>query len=534
MPVTSQGYNINKQPIAQSFFIDEPRGIYATKIDLYFATRDDPSTTALPVQIQLRPMENGFPSSKHILPGSIVSKAAADVTVDTSGPDLTPTSFVFDEPIYLKGLEDFALVVIADSKDYSLYIAEIDEFQFGSTERRANKQPSSGSLFYTQNGVTFTPAQSQDLTFRLHRAAFKHTTGTVSLKNASVPLAHLLNPPLKTTSGSREVIVKHFNHGLQVGNTVRLTGIDSAGVGGIAASVLNRPAGYSVTKVDWSGYAFNVDSAGVDADSDAIGGGGAVLASKNIPYSVMLPHVQFIQPIDTNIFGAVKATTGKSFAGGETSFQKKTAFDAIKLNENNYTIEPFLVANDSAEATQGNISGSRSLEFQLTMNTVDSNVSPMIDMQRTSVSLFDNIIDKQDSAATSGFNVPLKYIDETNPNGSAAAKHIMKAINLANDAVGLKVLINANKPDGTDFQLYFRTATADEQISSKNYTLATIEDTIPTNNNPAIFEQHTFLIGGKNGSLPAFTSFQLKIVFRSTSSVKVPVLSSIRAIAMSV
>ena len=58
MPVTSQGYYVNKQPIAQSFFIDEPKGIYATKVDLYFATRDYPSTTQLPVQIQLRPMVN--------------------------------------------------------------------------------------------------------------------------------------------------------------------------------------------------------------------------------------------------------------------------------------------------------------------------------------------------------------------------------------------------------------------------------------------------------------------------------------------
>ena len=37
---TSLGYKINKNPIAQSFFIDEPNGIYVTKIDLYFAAKD--------------------------------------------------------------------------------------------------------------------------------------------------------------------------------------------------------------------------------------------------------------------------------------------------------------------------------------------------------------------------------------------------------------------------------------------------------------------------------------------------------------
>ena len=40
MAVTSQGYQVNKQPIAQSFFIDEPNGIYCTKVDLFFAAKD--------------------------------------------------------------------------------------------------------------------------------------------------------------------------------------------------------------------------------------------------------------------------------------------------------------------------------------------------------------------------------------------------------------------------------------------------------------------------------------------------------------
>ena len=533
MPVTSLGYNVNKQPIAQSFFIDEPKGIYATKVDLFFASRDDPTTTKLPVRIELRPMVNGVPSSRHVLPGSTVVKPAADVVVDTVGPVLNATTFTFEEPVFLKGFEDYALVIIADSKDYSLYIAEINEFQFGSTERRTNKNPISGSLFYTQNGVTFTPAQNQDLTFRLHRASFKHTTGTVSLKNAVVPKAHLISPPIKTTKNSSEVFVRHLNHGLQVGSGVTLSGVDSNGVGGIFASTLNKK--YNVTKVDWSGYAFNADSS---ADSDAVGGGGQVLATKNIPYSIIVPKIEILQPLDTTVNAAMKGTTGKSFAGAEGDHDKDDNFDPIKIGENNFSRKAYVVLNDSDEtielATEAN---TKSLEFQITMSrpSNDSNISPMIDMQRTSASLYDNIIDRQDSAATTGgFNVPLKYVDETNPNGSAAAKHLTKVINLANDAVGLKVLINANKPNGTDFQLYFRTATADEEIETKNFTLATIEQAIPNTDNLTVYRQHTFLIGGQNGSLPAFTKFQLKIVFRSTNSARVPQLSSLRAIALSV
>ena len=36
---TSLGYQISRNPIAQSFFVDEPTGIYLTKIELYFKER---------------------------------------------------------------------------------------------------------------------------------------------------------------------------------------------------------------------------------------------------------------------------------------------------------------------------------------------------------------------------------------------------------------------------------------------------------------------------------------------------------------
>ena len=92
MAVTSQGYQVNKQPIAQSFFIDEPNGIYCTKVDLFFAAKD----ASLPVQIQIRPMVNGFPSSVSIIPGTTKLLPASSVNTDVTGPDLTPTTFEFD------------------------------------------------------------------------------------------------------------------------------------------------------------------------------------------------------------------------------------------------------------------------------------------------------------------------------------------------------------------------------------------------------------------------------------------------------
>ena len=72
---TSLGYNINRNPIAQSFYVDEPRGCYITKVDLYFSAK---GSTA-PVMLQIRPMVNGFPSTTEIVPSSIVYVNTANV-----------------------------------------------------------------------------------------------------------------------------------------------------------------------------------------------------------------------------------------------------------------------------------------------------------------------------------------------------------------------------------------------------------------------------------------------------------------------
>ena len=117
------------------------------------------------------------------------------------------------------------------------------------------------------------------------------------------------------------------------------------------------------------------------------------MATKNIPYSLIYPITQTIVPKDTVLGAGIKATTGKSFAGTETSFQKQSDFNAIKLNENNVALEPYIVAFDSAETAELG-SGVKSFDMRMFLASNDSNVSPMIDLQRTSITLVDNLIDK--------------------------------------------------------------------------------------------------------------------------------------------
>ena len=480
---TSLGYNINRNPIAQSFFVDEPSGCYVTKIDLYFKTKG----TAAPVMLQIRPMVNGYPSVAEIVPSSNVYVNTANINV--SADATTATTFEFEEPIYLKGLVDYAMVITTTDPDYEIYIAQIDEYVVGTTSSRVNRNPALGSLFYSQNGGTFSAAQHQDLTFVIHRANFTSTSGTISLKNAALPMKLLDEDAITTTKNSTEVKVHDEGHGFVVNDPLTILGLDSsANIGGLATTAIMGTR--SITKVDWSGYTF---AAAATADSDDIGGGLNVKVSKNIPYSVMFMNQQAILPEQTRMNTGIKVTSGKSFAGTETPYTRTNEFIGIEANDTIYSNSPHVVANEAIETAELG-SNEKSLQASILVSTSNSFVTPMLDLQRSSATLIDYQIDKQSAGATTGFNVPIDYVAETNPNsGSHASKHITKVIQLVEPAVGLKIIFAANRRSGSDFDVYYRASEADANLSLLDWTLLTTPNSNGVDENPNVFREYEYI-----------------------------------------
>ena len=158
-------------PLAQTFFISpdfHPKGITLTSVDVFFRTKD----ANLPVRVEIRPTVNGFPSSDYAIPLTQVSKLPSEVNVPAVGDldNLIATNFAFNAPVRLTPGE-YALVVLTDSLDYTTYISRVGERKLGSTDF-VTGQPNLGSLFKSQNARTWTPAQEEDLCFKLYRADF--------------------------------------------------------------------------------------------------------------------------------------------------------------------------------------------------------------------------------------------------------------------------------------------------------------------------------------------------------------------------
>ena len=129
-------------PLAQTFMVTAPSGMFVTKVECYFKTKD----TAIPVQLQIRPVVNGAPSSDHIVPGlySICkSKFGASTNrffTNTTKALLAPTTFEFTEPVFLNGDTEYCIVLLSDCTSYNAYVGETYAFELGSTERRINRR----------------------------------------------------------------------------------------------------------------------------------------------------------------------------------------------------------------------------------------------------------------------------------------------------------------------------------------------------------------------------------------------------------
>jgi hypothetical protein len=524
------GYIPNNNPIAQSFYVDRSSGIFISQVDLYFngAPLADASGVTYPVSLEIRPMVNGAPSATEAIPGSLVTVSQATVLNSVSGNATVACPFVFDAPLHLPGLHDYAIVVSSNNKFYSLWTGAIGEFEVGSVEKKIDTNPVSGSIFYTQNGVTFTPDQNRDLTFRLHKCVFSTEEKTMVLHNAPVGKKLLNSNPVLTTNGQSDVLIGFRYHGLLVGDEVLIEDVTGT-IGGIPAASINGVK--SVTGVDWRSIKIATDTTATSSDT---GGGLAVYATRQIQYNGVHPNIQTIIPKNTVVESGIRTTSGKSFAGTETGYVKDSLFSPIELNKTTYSNTIKLISADRNSPVVGG-EPIKTADMIFAFRSSSPDVSPVVDLQRVSLTTIGFEIDNQDSSATVGFNVPLLFTPETaSTGGSSASKHITREIRVPQSAVGLNILLSANRPSGTSFDVYYRIAVDDEDIFVKNWVYLTEETNNSVDNNPRSYREYRYLAGGSGGVLPAFTKYQVKIVMNSTNQAVVPTFRDMRIIALGV
>jgi len=547
--VTDPGTTVRcySDPLAQSFLVNSApgEGLFVTKVDLFFKSKSVDKS----IFVELRPMVNGYPSAYRAIPGSRKTLAASAVA--TSNDGLSKTTFEFDYPIYLSSNKEYAIICQTDNTDYELWCSKIGEYKLNSTTSKINKQPFLGSLFKSQNSMTWEASQWEDMKFTLHRASFSTATSSAVFKNTNVPNKLLNLDPIvlfENPEDHTSVRVKHSNHGFIAGDTVALSGIVDA----TYASLLNGDR--VITRVDHTGYTFSNSS--ITSPGFAVfpttpqvfailnTGGSVVIASEQIAFNVVNPSISYLTPGKTSFTTKMQSTTGRSFAGTETIYGQPSlaAAPQIRLKTNNYFDNPQVIASPAKELSLGGGStAKKSTIVTTTLVNVSEFISPVIDLERCSLTLVENIIDNSDSDQSTLTNLALNQNDtaptwsaETNKiGGSAAAKHVTKSVELIEPAKGLKVVIAAHRPNMANVDLYYKAVLSDVDYSSEAWTLHAPDTEMPSDADPGVFRDYVYTIGGISGfTQKSFTKFKLKIVMRSRNSSQVPVVKDLRAIAL--
>ena len=211
----------NRDPIAQSFFIEEEGGIFVSSIEVYFQTKDN----TVPVSIELRTMENGT-ITETVVPYSVVTLSANEVQI--SADARLATKFTFQSPVYLQQKTNYAFIVRTTSKNYKIWVSRLAEEDV-STGEFIDKQPYIGSLFKSQNMVTWTEDQFEDIKFKIYRAKFDtNVTRKCVLTNTIIPEIILRSNPLAFTENSTIITVFQPNHGMHgTFNYAKISGVIS-------------------------------------------------------------------------------------------------------------------------------------------------------------------------------------------------------------------------------------------------------------------------------------------------------------------
>lgn len=522
-------------PLAQTFLID-PRiyseGLFLTDVDLFFAQLD---SKGVQFTVQIRRVQDGnvtedvIASTFKLGTGGAPNTPARFKTVPKNtqtGEFVTPdpeatnpyhyTRFTFTEPVFLQAGFQYALVLLSNSSDYRVFIGEINKQVVGSTQV-ISQQPYAGSLFYSQNGSTWTPMQYEDLMFVLHRAKF--TTNRVFLPTFN----------LKET-----------------------VGLDTEDV----QTDVNGNFDYQTFRVTASPKEFNSTE---DFTSHSVS-----LYNKNTTEFdvITIPVRQDLQTTQTYRLAASDTSSVRYLPSMATS--NDAVSPVYILDEMRFTAAQNIIDNGELYANGFTIinpgEGFTEGTFAITTDDGYGSGAGVVATVNSSGKIESISLSSQGSGYietptlswTAGHttNAVIEYRGETSPRceieGSKTARYISKQVNLAEEfeASDIKVYLLGHRPPGTNIEVYYKVlgiGDPDVPFEKKNWTRMELKQFEVFTKSSNQFKEYEYKTPNNNAAYVSngvtysrFSAFAVKIVLRSDNPTVVPRVKDLRAIALDI
>lgn len=567
-----------RDPLAQSFFTyGVTGGCYITKVDIFFQSKDP----SIPVTLELREMSNGYPSQKRVSTHSVVTLAPS--AVNLSNTAAVATSFTFSRPIYLEENRDYCFVLLANSNLYNVWTSKLGEKSIENS-RTIFQQPFIGSLFKSENNVTWTAEQTEDIKFNLFKASF--ATGTSALTFKAIANDILLPGTLfSVTNGSPVVTAKFdFEHTHKTGDKIYLTGNGST-YRGIPNSAISDVNGLTVTAIDEKTLTFTV---GVNATSTgtletagrvnfvAVDSGGSGYVAPTISFSG--GGGSGATATATVVGGRITAVTVTNGGSGYTSTPNLILSDSSgsgaslvpvadavfigAINRPYQTVIPYMVAaapgatdiTNTIKASntdyvagehidapinkptnmrkrgalvnnyvQSTLYGStNSTEMITRLSSTNSNISPMVDMGETpAVRLYNFLVNGSSNGAS----------ETSHTTGTAKARYISAPVTVETVSKDVRVLVEAASINTTSFDVFVRTSVSNSSTKHTDGDWVKLNCKTQTNLSGTLdeFKDYEFVTASQ---LPLFDVYDIKIVLYSENKYDVPQINNYRAIVL--
>ena len=274
-------------------------------------------------------------------------------------------------------------------------------------------------------------------------------------------------------------------------------------------------------------------------------GGTVVTATENALMDYMQTIVSALEFQNTRIDSKATLTSATSPSGTQTSFTSgRTNTTAVPivtypLNDNYKFEAPRMVS--SAINEQNELASLKSYETQLTLTSETSDISPVIDMERSSLLTVSNRLNNIDSS--SDIYPTTDYVSSELTEGDQnAAIYITKQVSLENLATSLKVLFAAHRPASNDIKVMYKILGADESVDfqSLGYRYFNTDGSSDTTIQPSAdiddFQEYVYTAGvtddGIGDSLTEFISFQIKIIMQGTNTSTPARIKDLRVLAL--
>ena len=405
-------------------------------------------------------------------------------------------------------------------------------------------------MYSTSNNVTITGVSSE-ISTTLNGAITSTATSLTLTSSTNFPSSGTVHLYLKFPNEGGEIVSGTIS-GTTVSSISRAQGgstaiahedgvrIDLYQINGVPLTEINKTH-TAIANIQMDSYtiALSTSATVTGASTDTEIGGINVVASENYRYELSKTVINSMELEGTTLTTSLVTTSATSPSGTETSFTKSTNEIFVPIGENFEHDTSRLVASNINEANE--MSSAKSLETKIALATTNTNVSPVIDLDRASTVLIANRLDNIDSS--SDVFPTSDFVPSTEPEGdNNSAIYITKAVSLENPATALRVFFSANKVDTSEIKVLFKILRTDDTTSldELGYTFFNdtgLSDSIPVNSlGRDDLQEYSFSAGikddGIGDALDEFISFQIKIVMQGTDAANPPRIKDLRAIAL--